>query len=302
MQPTLQLHDVHKSFATVRAVDGVSFEVYPGEIFGLLGPNGAGKTTTIRLIMDILRPDSGDIHVLGEAPAAVRERVGYLPEERGLYPGLRVVDMLVYLAELKGRPRAWARQRAVQLLRRVNLEDWAEAKVRELSRGMQQKVQFLAAIVHDPDVCVFDEPFQGLDPVNLQLVKEIVRDVQAEGKTIVLSTHQMNQVEALCTRIALINKGRVVLYGDLQKIKQEYSPNVILLRTEAPLPTSLTGVSRIEQRDGRYFLELGLGVSPQEVLRELVGAGTPLLSFEVGALPLEDIFVRVVKEGSHESA
>ena len=301
MQPTLSLHDVHKSFATVRAVDGVSFEVYPGEIFGLLGPNGAGKTTTIRMIMDILRPDRGEIRVLGRTPREVRERVGYLPEERGLYPGMRVVDILVYLAELKGRSRAWAHRRAMQLLTEVNLEDRARSKVRELSRGMQQKVQFLAAIIHDPEICVFDEPFQGLDPVNLQLVKEIMRKLQRQGKTIILSTHQMNQVEALCNRIALINKGKLILYGDLQQIKEEHSPNIILLRANGHLP-DIPGVARVEQRDGQFYLELQPGVSPQEVLARLVEARVPLLSFNVGLLPLEDIFVRVVKEMHHEPA
>lgn len=301
MQPTLSLKDVHKSYATVHAVDGVSFEVYPGEIFGLLGPNGAGKTTTIRMIMDILRPDRGEIQVLGLSPKAVREKVGYLPEERGLYPGMSVVDILVYLAELKGRPREWAYRRAMALLAEVALEDRARSKVRELSRGMQQKVQLLAAIIHDPALCVFDEPFQGLDPVNLQLVKEIMRRLQAQGKTIILSTHQMNQVEALCNRIALINKGRLILYGELQRIKEEHSPNIILLRANGDLP-SIPGVARAEQRDGQYYLELAPNVSPQEVLATLVAAQVPILSFNVGLLPLEDIFVRVVKEMSHEPA
>jgi len=299
MEPALYLRNVHKWFGSVHAVDGVSLEVYPGEIFGLLGPNGAGKTTTIRMIMHILIPDEGEIRVLGRPPGETRERVGYLPEERGLYPHLKVVDHLVYLAELKGRPRAWARERALHLLERVGLADRTEAKVRELSRGMQQKIQFLAAIIHDPELCIFDEPFQGLDPVNLQLIKDIIRDLQQAGKTIVLSTHQMNQVEALCSRIAMIDHGRRVLYGTLEEIKQAHSPSVVLVRIKGALP-QLPGVARVAQRDGTYYLELTSETSPTDVLAALLRRGLEVLYFEVGYLPLEEIFIRVVKEGNHE--
>lgn len=294
MTYALSVRNLAKSYATVQAVDGVSFDVHRGEIFGLLGPNGAGKTTTIRIIMDILKPDAGEVTVLDTTPERARERVGYLPEERGLYPNQRVMDVLVYLAELKGRPRAWAKRRAQELLARVELTDWAKAKVRELSRGMQQKVQFIASIVHDPDLCIFDEPFQGLDPVNVQLVKEIMRELQVQGKTIVLSTHQMNQVEALCNRIALINKGRLVLYGDLDQIKRDYSPNIVTVRTAAPLP-SLQGVVHVHSRDSHYVLELASDTSPQSVLEQLIAARVPVQSFAVETLPLEDLFVRVVK-------
>ncbi len=301
MQPTLRLRHVHKRFVSVHAVNDVSLDVFPGEIFGLLGPNGAGKTTTIRMIMGIIFPDEGEIQVLGHKPVEVKERVGYLPEERGLYPNMRVLDFLVYLAELKGRPKRWARQRARHLLEKVGLIDRANMKIRALSRGLQQKVQFLSAIVHDPDLCVFDEPFQGLDPVNLQVIKEFIRELRAEGKTIILSTHQMNQVEALCNRIALINHGRLVLYGDLNEIKQKYSPNIVLVRSETPLP-AIPGVIRQESRDGMYFLELAEDATPQAVLRELLDAGVNITYFEQGRLPLEDIFVRVVKEREHELA
>lgn len=300
MNQALYIRNLHKSYAAVRAVSGIDLDVYPGEIFGLLGPNGAGKTTTIRIVMDIIRPDEGEVRVLGEQPARVRHRVGYLPEERGVYPNMRVLDFLVYLAELKGRPRKWARQRAHQLLERVDLAHRAGSKVRELSRGMQQKIQFLAALIHDPDLIILDEPFQGLDPVNVQIVKEMMRELNAEGKTFVLSTHQMNQVEALCNRIALINHGRLVLYGDLQQIKREHSPNIVLLQASS-LP-DLSDLARVSQRDGTYYLELNDGVSPQVVLKRLVDANVPVESFEVGRLPLEDIFVRVVKEAEHESA
>ena len=299
MQPTVRVREIRKSFGTLQAVDGVSFEVYPGEIFGLLGPNGAGKTTTIRMLMGILHPDAGQVEVLGQAPIQVRERVGYLPEERGLYPNLKVLDILTYLAQLKGRPKAWAQERAEALLARVGLAERAHAKVKELSRGMQQKVQLLAAIVHDPEVCVLDEPFQGLDPVNLQLVKELLLELKAAGKTIVLSTHQMNQVEALCSRIALINRGRVVLYGELARIQQTYAANVVYVHASSPLP-ELPMVRRYREHNGMYYLELPPEVSSQQLLRTLVQAGVEIQAFQVGRLPLEDIFVRVVQgEGQH---
>jgi len=301
VQQVLQIRNLHKAYATVQAVDGISLEVHAGEIFGLLGPNGAGKTTTIRIVMDILHADTGEVSVLGLKPAQARERVGYLPEERGLYPNLRVVDMLVYLAELKGRPRSEARPRAMALLEQVGLADRASAKVKELSRGMQQKLQFLASIVHDPDLLILDEPFQGLDPINAQLVKDILSALQKEGKTIVLSTHQMNQVEALCMRIALIHRGRLVLYGDLADIKRRYAPNTIRISTPVPLPT-LPGITRAAHQNGSYVLELASGVSPQDILRDLVEHKVPVETFEVGQIPLEEIFVRVVKEATDEPA
>ncbi len=294
MQAAVRVVDISKRYATVQAVDGVRFEVFPGEIFGLLGPNGAGKTTTIRILMDILKPDAGTVEILGMSPHAARERVGYLPEERGLYPNQRVLDVLVYLAELKGRSRAWAREQARRWLERVDLADRAKAKVKELSRGMQQKVQFLASLIHDPDVLILDEPFQGLDPVNVQLLKDILRELQAQGKTVLLSTHQMNQVEALCQRIALINRGRVVVYGDLPTIKREYSPRVVSVRTAGALP-ALEGVARVRHQDGLYHLELAPETSPQDILRQLVATQVPVEAFQVESLPLEEIFVRVVQ-------
>lgn len=295
MNPIVHVQGLVKRYATLVAVRGVSFEVYAGEIFGLLGPNGAGKTTTIRMLLHIIMPDEGIARLWGRSPTEVRERIGYLPEERGLYPNLSVLDTLVYLAELKGRPSSWARRQAMRWLERVGLGDRAKAKVKELSRGMQQKVQFLASLVHDPDLLILDEPFQGLDPLNVQLVKEILQELREQGKTIILSTHQMHQVEALCNRIALINRGQLVLYGQLDEIKRRYSPNIVHIRTAAPLP-ELPMASRIECRDGAYYVELPSETSPQAVLAALVEANVPVQSFQVAMLPLEEIFVRVVKE------
>ena len=281
----------------VTAVDDLSFEVRRGEIFGLLGPNGAGKTTTIRMVMDILRPDDGMVRVLGQTPGNSRERVGYLPEERGLYRDLKVLDVLVYLAELKGISRSEARRRGMAWLDRVELADWAERRIKDLSRGMQQKAQLAASLVHEPELAILDEPFQGLDPVNVELVKGIIRRLQREGATVVLSSHQMNLVEALCDRILLVNHGRSVLYGPLAEIKRRHSAQTVRLRTPADLGT-LPGVEGIEQREGTFVLRLGDG-SPQDLLRALVQRNIPLDSFEVATAPLDEVFIAAVKGAEH---
>ena len=289
----LQVHHLTKRYGDLVAVDDLSFEVEPGEVFGLLGPNGAGKTTTIRMILDIIPPDAGRITVLGGSPAVAQPRIGYLPEERGLYRNVRVLDMLVYLAELKGADRARARQRALEWLARMGLEDRAHSKVKDLSRGMQQRLQVVAAIVHDPDLVFLDEPFQGLDPVNVERVKGVIADLRQEGKTVVLSTHQMNLVEVLCDRILLINRGRSVLYGPLAEIKRQFAPHAV--RVRAPeLPPDLPGVVAVEPKDGAYDLSLAEGTAPRDVLRALVDRGVDVQAFEVAPVPLEEIFIQVV--------
>ncbi len=296
-QEMLQVDSLVKRYDTFTAVDHLSFDVYGGEIFGLLGPNGAGKTTCIRMMMDIFKPDAGSVSVLGQPPGIARHRIGYLPEERGLYPDLKVLDVLIYLAELKGTPRSTARQRALDWLERVELANWAGHKVKDLSRGMQQKLQFVASLVHDPELLILDEPFQGLDPVNVELIKGLVRQLQAEGKTVVLSAHQMNLVEALCDRIVLINRGKAVLYGRLDEIKRRHAPNTVRLRTTAGLDT-LPGVARLERRDDTFTLTLD-GITPQEFLQTLVERDIPVEAFEVATVPLQDIFIAVVKERNH---
>ncbi len=289
----LQVHHLTKRYGDLVAVDDLSFEVEPGEVFGLLGPNGAGKTTTIRMILDIVPPDAGRITVLGGLPAVAQPRIGYLPEERGLYRNVRVLDMLVYLAELKGADRARARQRALEWLARMGLEDRARSKVKDLSRGMQQRLQVVAAIVHDPDLVFLDEPFQGLDPVNVERVKGVIADLRREGKTVVLSTHQMNLVEVLCDRILLINRGRSVLYGPLADLKRQFAPHAV--RVRAPeLPPDLPGVVAVEVKDGAYDLSLAEGTAPRDVLRALVDRGVDVQAFEVAPVPLEEIFIQVV--------
>jgi len=289
----IKVQDLVKRYGDVVAVDHLSFEVEQGEIFGLLGPNGAGKTTTIRVIMDILSPDEGSVAVLGQPPGQAKGQVGYLPEERGLYRNLKVLDTLIYLAELKGVRRATARERAMALLERVQLEDWAARKVKDLSQGMQQRLQFVASLIHDPQVIFLDEPFQGLDPVNAERVKDFIAELHQEGKTIVLSSHQMNQVEVLCDRILLIHLGRALLYGPLAEIKQEYAPHAIRVRA-LHIPSGLPGVVEVQPDDGAFNLALAEGAAPQEVLRALLDRGVEVQAFEVSPVPLEDVFLAAV--------
>ncbi len=294
-EPSILVEQLHKNFDSVIAVDELSFQVLRGEIFGLLGPNGAGKTTTIRILMDIVKPDSGRAQVLGQPPGRARERVGYLPEERGLYRDLRVDECLAYLGELKGMSHRRAAQRAEQLLKRVELQEWSRKKVQELSRGMQQKVQLVASIIHDPEVVILDEPFQGLDPVNVEMVKGLIRDLCAEGKTVALSAHEMNQVEALCNRIVLINHGRAVLYGALADIKKQFSPNAV----EVSPPLDLQGwpgVTRAETHDGTQTLYLTAGMTPRDLLKEILETGLTFDRFELASMPLDQIFIQVVKD------
>ncbi|RLC98969.1 MAG: sodium ABC transporter [Chloroflexi bacterium] len=289
----IQIQNLTKRYGDVVAVDDLSFEVERGEIFGLLGPNGAGKTTTIRVVMDILTPDEGSVTVLGRPPGQAKNQVGYLPEERGLYRNLKVLHTLTYLAELKGVSRSAARERAMALLERIQLDDWAARKVKDLSQGMQQRLQLVASLVHDPEVIFLDEPFQGLDPVNVERVKNFIADLHREGKTIVLSSHQMNLVEALCDRILLLNHGRPVLYGPLAEIKREYAPNIIRV-SASQIPADLPGVAEVEPDDGAFNLTLAEGTGPQEALRGLLDRGVEVQAFEISPAPLEDIFVAVV--------
>ncbi|NDJ51936.1 MAG: ABC transporter ATP-binding protein [Chloroflexi bacterium] len=296
-QVMLKVAGLVKRYGDFLAVDHVSFEVYRGEIFGLLGPNGAGKTTTIRHVMDIITPDEGEVMVMGSPPGKTRERIGYLPEERGLYRDLKVLETLEYLGELKGMKRSAAHDSALRWLKMVDLDDRADEKVSTLSRGMQQKLQFIATLVHHPDLLILDEPFQGLDPVNVELIKTLIRDLQAMGKTIVLSAHQMNLVEAICERIFLINKGKGVLYGPLDEIKRRHAHQQIRLRTSTPLNgIELPGVLDIHQRDGIYLLTLADDTDPQSVLPSLLERSISIDTFEVATAPLQEIFVSIVQQ------
>jgi ABC-2 type transport system ATP-binding protein len=294
-EPILQVTDLVRQYGDFTAVDNLSFEVRRGEIFGMLGPNGAGKSTTIRTIMGIFQPDSGRVRVLGTNPRAARHRVGYLPEERGLYRDLRVMEVLLYLAELKGVGRKTAEKRARRWLVHVNLGDEADSRVKDLSRGMHQKLQFVASLVHDPELLILDEPFQGLDPINVSLIKNLIRDLANAGKTIMLSAHEMSLVEALCDRILLMNKGRRVLYGELRSIKREYAAQTVRLVTPLVLE-HIPGVTDITRQNGAYTLKLADETPPKAALQTLLEMNIPIEAYEVAAAPLEEIFISLVEE------
>ena len=293
---TVVVSHVRKRFGSVTAVDDVSFEVHGGEIFGLLGPNGAGKTTTIRMMLDIFRPDGGEISVLGGTlDEEAKNRIGYMPEERGLYKDLKLEPTLVYLATLKGLDRATAHARLETWLRRLDLYEHRQKKVQELSRGMQQKAQLIATLLHEPDLIVVDEPFAGLDPVNTRLVKEIMEEQRRAGRTILMSTHQMYQVEALCNRIVLINRGRTVLYGQVEQIRRDFAGNAVVVEGQGDL-TAVPGVLQARQENGAWHMALAQDTSPQDVFRALAARdGLRIERFEIAEPSLDDIFVSVVR-------
>lgn len=287
-----------KSFGETQALRGVSFEVEAGEIFGLLGPNGAGKSTLIRILMDIIRPDSGRVIVFGEPRRREHlDRLGYLPEERGLYTKLSVTDVMVYFGTLKGLSRHEAKRRSAEWLERVELPQVATWKVDRLSKGMSQKIQIASILLSDPELCVLDEPTTGLDPVNVRLVQALLMERRQNGRTTILSTHQMNQVEALCDRIALINKGQLTEYGRVDEVRRRHSKHEVRVRARAPLPQVPEVSTVIPEGDDVWRLMLSDGVAPAEVLASLVQAGTAIDRFEPMLAPMEDIFLRIVQEG-----
>ena len=301
--PNIIVDRISKTFGNLQAVKNVSFEVNPGEIFGLLGPNGAGKTTSIRIMLDIFKADSGTVSILGGAMTEEKKnRIGYLPEERGLYQDIQLERCLVYLATLKGLEESEARGRINDYLEKFDLADARKKKVKELSKGMQQKGQLIAALIHDPEIIIIDEPFSALDPVNTQLVKDLLIEQRNAGKTIVMCTHQMNQVEQLCDRLVLIDHGQVLLHGELSEIRDRFRTNEVIIDTQNPLPEQLSGVSHIEKLNDAYRLTPQAGLSAHELLNELMAQGIKLNSFEVAVPTLDEIFIRVVREGngSHE--
>ncbi|HWQ47223.1 MAG TPA: ATP-binding cassette domain-containing protein, partial [Longilinea sp.] len=276
--------------------------VEPGEIFGLLGPNGAGKTTSIRIILDIMKPDRGSISILGGAMDELKKnKIGYLPEERGLYQDITLDKCLSYLASLKNLDSSTARKRIDEYLVKFDLADHRKKKLKEMSKGMQQKAQLIATLVHDPDIIIIDEPFNALDPVNTQMVKDLLVEQKQRGKTVVMCTHQMHQVEELCDRLVLINKGKVMLYGELTAIRKQYAGHDIRIRTTSPLPAVIAGIESIEKENGGYLLKPASGSTSQSMLRSLVEHNITLEQFEIATPTLDDIFIQVVT-GSGEGA
>jgi ABC-2 type transport system ATP-binding protein len=297
---SVEVNNVSKYFGPVKAVDDVSFNVERGEFFGLLGPNGAGKTTTIRMILDIFKPDSGTVSILGgPMNEEKKNRVGYMPEDRGLYQDLSLERVLVYLASLKGLSAGVIRERLDDYLERFDLAQHRNKKVKELSKGMQQKAQIIVTLIHQPEMLIIDEPFSGLDPVNTQMVKDLLRDLHRRGTTVIMSTHQMHQVEELCDRILLVNHGKVMLYGRLQEIRKRFSGHALLVRSPQPLP-EMPGILSVEAVNGSMRLNLAPETAPQDVLRTLVSQNVPIEQFEVAVPTLDEIFIRVVsKETGH---
>lgn len=290
----IEVSHVAKSFGAVKAVADVSFEVGPGEIFGLLGPNGAGKTTTIRLMLDIFKPDRGSVSILGGSMTeAKKDRIGYMPEERGLYQDVPLERCLIYLGTLKGLSNAEVHTRLIPLLERFELAEHKTKKVKELSKGMQQKAQIITTILHEPELIIIDEPFAALDPLNTQLAKDVMGELRAQGATILMSTHQMHQVEELCDRILLIDEGRDVLYGDLNAIRRRYAGNAVLVQSPGELPV-IQGVEAAINHNHSVKLTLSSGTTPQDVLHSMVSQGVVLEKFEVAIPTLDEIFIRVV--------
>lgn len=301
-KPILEVENISKTYASVRAVDDVSFDLYPGEIFGLLGPNGAGKTTSIRMILDIIRPDAGRIAVLGGPMTEdKKERIGYLPEERGLYDDMTLEAALIFLGQLKGLSRTEAHRRVEAYLKEVELWEAHERKIEALSRGMRQKAQFVAATMHDPDLIIIDEPFSGLDPVNTRLIKGLIYRMAEQGAGIIMSTHQMHQVEEMCQRILLINHGKRVLYGTVDEIRRRFSSNVVEVGLRGEL-TATPGVQQITLREnGRYRLLLENDVPPEKVLQTLVQDPDVVVQrFEQVETSLDEVFIRVVGRSVEE--
>ncbi len=296
----IKVEHISKSYGSFRAVDDLTFEVYSGEIFAMLGPNGAGKSTTIRMILDILKPDTGTIEILGgRINDATKNRIGYLPEERGLYRSVPVADVMTYLGTLKGLSRVEARKRSLAYLERFDLAAYAKKKVSELSKGMQQKVQLAVTLLHDPDLIIIDEPFSGLDPVNTLLIEEVIKEFRAKGGAIVMSTHQMYQVEYLADRLVMINKGAQALYGRVGEVRARFALPAVIVEGEGDF-ASIPGVERIETEDGGHgmLLYLQKGVEPDHVLAQMAQRPDIALSrFQLAVPRLTDIFIEVVEQG-----
>ncbi len=301
-EQALSLKDLVKDFDGKRAVDNISFTVRKGEILGLLGPNGAGKTTTIRMVMDIIAPDSGSVEIMGKPfSEKVKDRIGYLPEERGLYRKLKVMDTLLFFGELKGMKAAAVRERGRRLLKQFQLEGYEEKKVEELSKGMAQKLQFILTILHDPELLILDEPFSGLDPLNIELVIDIILAHKREGKTIIYSTHLMEYAEKTVDSLVMIDKGRKVLDATLAAVKAEYGQKFVKVQYEgdARFVAGLPYVRSCRDSGREMEVELDDMSRREQLLRDLLGK-VVVNGFTLSEPSLQNIFIRKVQEGAGE--
>lgn len=295
---TLKISNVTKRFGDFTAVEDLSFEVRAGRVFGFLGPNGAGKTTTIRMIVGITAPDNGSIELFGEHVSPhLQNRIGYLPEERGLYKKMKVVDQLKYFAALKGMASSDAEKKIDFWLERMKLSEWKTKKTTDLSKGMQQKIQFISTVLHDPDLLILDEPFSGLDPVNVEFMIEVLSEFRTQQKTVIFSTHLMETAERLCHDIILINKSRKVVGGSLREVKESHGKNLIAFRGMGAdnLISDRTFVEKVVSHADEQELHLAEGVDSQQLLRALIESGAEITKFEITEPSLNDIFIEKVQ-------
>ncbi|MFA5015303.1 MAG: ATP-binding cassette domain-containing protein [Actinomycetota bacterium] len=292
----VEVNHIVKSYVDKLAVDNLSFSIAQNEIFGLIGPNGAGKTTTIRMIMDIIKPDSGEVIVFGEKLSEVsKNRLGYLPEERGLYKKLTVMESIIYLASLKNMDRSSIEEKADKLLKQTGMLPYKNKRIEKLSKGMGQIIQLIVTIIHNPELVIFDEPFSSLDPINTELIKNLLVDLRNQGKAVILSTHQINQVEELCDRVLMIDHGHNVLYGSLSEIKARYKTNTVIINFEGELG-QIPGVIKKRAHKDSTELVLDKNTTPEQILKRLLDIGLIINRFEVSIPSLNEIFVEVVSE------
>jgi ABC-2 type transport system ATP-binding protein len=302
MTPAIDLENVSKVFGKFQAVDSLSFHVPRGVIFGLLGPNGAGKTTTIRMVMNITAPDSGEIRVLGSPMTReTQNRIGYLPEERGLYRKMKVADHLLFLAAIKSVSREDARRRIGEWSEKLELKPWLKKKVDELSKGMQQKVQFIATVIHDPEILILDEPFSGLDPINTAIIKDYLIEFRQKGKTIIFSTHVLEQAEKLCDEITLLARSKKILEGNLKELKHRFSRNLLQISVDAEASqiAALPGVATSQAVNGGYLIGLAPGTDQREFLRRALER-FPLQGFSAKEPELEEIYLDAIRAAGLE--
>ena len=290
----VEVNHLYKSYADVTAVHDLTFCVDPGEILGLIGPNGAGKSSTIKIVLDFMKPDSGEVRIFGQQmDEALKDRIGYLPEERGLYKRLTAIDLILYLASLKGMDRATAEKKANVLLEQTGMLENKKKRNKEMSKGMGQLIQFIVAVVHDPELIILDEPFAGLDPVRTQTVQNIVGNLRDEGKAVILSTHQMKKVEELCDRVLMMDKGHTILYGDLMETRAQFRRNSVQVATDGELP-DLPWVIDRKLTNGSVELVLAPDTTPQTILDQLRDRGIAINRFEVTTPSLNEIFLHLV--------
>ena len=289
----VEVKHLYKSYADVMAVDDLTFSVEKGEILGLIGPNGAGKSSSIKMILDFMKPDTGSVRIFDEPMnEGFKDRIGYLPEERGLYKRLTAMELILYLASLKGMNRSKAKERASELLELTGMLENRNKKNKEMSKGMGQLIQFIVTVVHDPDLIILDEPFSGLDPVRTASVQAIISDLRDQGKAVILSTHQMNKVEELCDNVLMINKGQTVLYGDIPASKAKFRKHSVRIYSDSQW-SDIKGVVETKSHNGFVELKLEADVSSQQILDQLMEQGVEINRFEVTTPSLNEIFLEL---------